>query len=59
MRDIIQSLSAGLILVVLIYLTRYFFQGNAYLTLFMGVFLTIAVYGVFFRQYYSLLLKKR
>jgi putative peptidoglycan lipid II flippase len=59
MRDIIQSLSAGLILVVLIYLTRYFFQGNAYLTLFMGAFLTLAVYGVFFRQYYSLLLKKR
>jgi putative peptidoglycan lipid II flippase len=59
MRDIIQSLSAGLILVVLIYLTRYFFQDNAYLTLFMGAFLTLVVYGVFFRQYYSLLLKKR
>ena len=59
MRDIIKSLLAGVILALLIYLNRYFFQGNPYLSLVISAFLAVAVYGVFFRHYYSLLLRKR
>jgi len=59
MRDIIRSLLAGIVLVILIYSTRHFFNLNLYLTLFISAALTLIVYGLFFRQYYSLLLKKR
>jgi len=59
MRDVIRSLLAGIVLVILIYSTRHFFNLNLYLTLFISAALTLIVYGLFFRQYYSLLLKKR
>ena len=59
MRDIIKSLLAGVVLALLIYSTRYFVQGNPYLSLLISAFLALAVYGLFFRHYYSLLLKKR
>jgi putative peptidoglycan lipid II flippase len=58
-QDIIKSLGAGIILLVLIYITRYFFPGRVYLPLFIAAFLTVAIYGLFFRSYYSLLLKNR
>jgi putative peptidoglycan lipid II flippase len=59
MRDIIRSLLAGIVLVILIYSTRHFLSFNLYLTLIISAVLTLVVYGLFFRQYYSLLLKKR
>lgn len=59
MRDIIRSLIAGIILLILIYSTRHFFSLNLYLTLITSTALTLIVYGLFFRQYYFLLLKKR
>lgn len=59
MRDIIKSLIAGIVLVILIYSTRHFFGLNLYLTLITSATLTLIVYGLFFRQYYFLLLKKR
>jgi len=59
MRDIIRSLIAGIILVILIYSMRHFFSLNLYLTLITSTALTLIVYGLFFRQYYFLLLKKR
>ncbi len=58
-QDIIKSLGAGIVLLVLIYITRYFSPGRVYLPLFIAAFLTVAIYGLFFRSYYSLLLKKR
>jgi putative peptidoglycan lipid II flippase len=58
-RDIIKSLGAGIILLVLIYITRYLYPGKVYLPLFIAAVLTLVIYGAFFHQYYSLLLKKR
>jgi putative peptidoglycan lipid II flippase len=58
-RDIIKSLAAGIVLLVLIYITRYFYPGKVYLPLFIAAILTLAIYGAFFHQYYSLLLRKR
>lgn len=59
MHDIIKSLLAGVILVLLIYFTKKLCQNNLYLTLLISLFFTVAVYGLFFRQYYIMLLKKR
>ncbi len=59
MRDIIQSLLAGIVLSILIYLVRRFFQVNLYVTLLISAFLTLAIYGLFFRHYYALLLKRK
>ena len=58
-RDIIKSLAAGIVLLVLIYITRYFYPGKVYLPLFIAAILTLAIYGAFFHQYYLLLLRKR
>jgi putative peptidoglycan lipid II flippase len=58
MRDIIKSLLAGVLLALLIYLARHFVQGNPYISLLTSTFLAIVVYGLFFRHYYPLLLKK-
>jgi putative peptidoglycan lipid II flippase len=58
-RDIIKSLLAGIILVLLIYLTKYLCRGSLYLPLFVSTFLAIAIYGIFFRGYYSMFLKKK
>lgn len=58
-RDIIKALGAGIILLVLIYITRHIYPGKVYLPLFTAVLLTLIIYGVFFRRYYLLLLKKR
>jgi putative peptidoglycan lipid II flippase len=57
--DIIKSLGAGIILLVLIYITRYLYPGRIYLPLFIAAVLTLVIYGAFFHQYYLLLLKKR
>ncbi len=59
MRDIIKSLLAGAMLVLLIYLTRYCFQGSPYVSLVISGFLAVAVYGVFFRDYYSMFFRKQ
>jgi peptidoglycan biosynthesis protein MviN/MurJ (putative lipid II flippase) len=58
-RDIIKSLGAGIVLLVLIYITRYLCPGKVYLPLLIAAVLTLAIYGAFFHQYYSLLLRKR
>jgi putative peptidoglycan lipid II flippase len=58
-QDLIKSLGAGIILLVLIYITRYFSPGRVYLPLFIAALLTVTIYGLFFRSYYSLLFKKR
>lgn len=58
-RNIIKSLGAGIVLLVLIYITRYLYPGKVYLPLFIAAVLTLIIYGAFFRQYYSLLLRKR
>jgi putative peptidoglycan lipid II flippase len=58
-RDIIKSLGAGIVLLVLIYITRYFYPGKVYLPLSISATLTVVVYGLFFHRSYSLLLRKR
>jgi putative peptidoglycan lipid II flippase len=58
-RDIIKSLGAGIVLLVLIYITRYLCPGKVYLPMLIAAVLTLAIYGAFFHQYYSLLLRKR
>jgi putative peptidoglycan lipid II flippase len=58
-RDIIKSLGAGVVLLVLIYITRYLYPGTVYFPMLIAAVLTFAIYGAFFHQYYSLLLRKR
>jgi putative peptidoglycan lipid II flippase len=58
-RDIIKSLGAGIVLLVLIYITRYLYPGKVYIPLSIAAVLTLAIYGAFFHQYYSLLFRKR
>jgi len=58
-RDIIKSLLAGILLSILIYFVRRFFQGNLYTVLLISAFLTLAIYGLFFHHYYALLLKRK
>lgn len=56
-RDIIKTLLAGIILTLTIMLARYIFA-NIYIILISSVFLTAAVYGLFFKDYYRAILKK-
>lgn len=55
--DIIKALLAGIILTLTIMLARSIFI-NIYVILLSGVFLTAAVYGLFFKDYYRTILKK-
>ena len=58
-RDISKAFAAGIILIGLIYLTRHLFPGKTYLTLLIAAALTVAVYGIFFRSYYLVLLRRK
>ncbi len=58
-RDIIKSLGAGIVLLVLIYITRYLCPDRVYLPLFIAAIIALVIYGLLFRQYYSFLMKKR
>ena len=57
-RDIIKSLLAGIVLTLLIVLTRRLLPGGLLIPLFISAFLTIAVYGIVFKSYYRRLLRR-
>jgi len=59
MRDIIKSLSAGLILLGLLFLLKYIMAGRVYVSLTISILLTVIVYGVAFKNYYLLYLKRK
>lgn len=58
-RDIIKSLSAGILLVVLIVLARRFLPGGIIMALAVSAALTIAIYGLAFKSYYLKILRRR
>jgi len=58
-RDVIKSLLAGILLTLLIVLTRRLLPGGLLVPLFISVLLTIAVYGIVFKNYYRRLLRRR
>ncbi len=58
-RDIIKSLLAGILLTLLIVLTRRLLPGSLLFPLIISALLTIAVYGIVFKNYYRRLLRRR
>jgi len=58
-RDIIKSLIAGIILLALLFTAKKLFLWNIYLTLATGLMLTAIVYGIAFKNYYLLYLKRK
>lgn len=58
-RDITKSLAAGIILVLLIVLCRRIMPGRIIVHLAVSCFLTIAVYGIFFKSYYLKILRRK
>ncbi|MHB8110189.1 MAG: murein biosynthesis integral membrane protein MurJ [Syntrophorhabdaceae bacterium] len=58
-RDITKSLAAGIILVLLIVLSRQVLPDGHYALLILSCFLTIAVYGIFFKSYYLKMLRRK
>jgi peptidoglycan biosynthesis protein MviN/MurJ (putative lipid II flippase) len=59
LRDIIKSLLAGFVLLILLFMCKYFMDGKVYVSLLTGILLTITVYGVVFKNYYLLYLKQK
>jgi putative peptidoglycan lipid II flippase len=58
-RDVIKSLSAGILLVVLIVLLRRLLPGGAVMGLTVGAVLTVVIYGLAFKNYYLKILRRR
>ena len=58
-RDIIKSLSAGILLVLLIVLLRRLLPGGVVMGLTVGAVLTVVIYGLVFKNYYLKLLRRR
>jgi putative peptidoglycan lipid II flippase len=58
MRDIIKSISAGIVLLILLYGLRSVPEVNIYLSLSISIMIIIIVYGVTFKNYYLSYLKK-
>ncbi len=58
-KKIVKSLVAGVILFPLILAAKFLVHGKAYPSLFCGLALTVVVYGIFFRSYYSEQLLRR
>ena len=58
-RDIIKSLGAGIVLLVLIYITRYLYPGKVYLPLFIAAVLTLAIYGAVFSPILFTIIEKK
>jgi len=58
-RDILKSLSAGIILVLLLYALRSIAEFKIYITLLISIIITVIVYGVAFKTYYFSYLKKK
>lgn len=59
MRDIIKSLSAGILLVVLIVLARRMLPGGTIMVLSVSGALTVIIYGLAFKNYYLKILRRR
>ena len=59
MRDIIKSLSAGILLVLLIVLQRRLLPGSIIMTLAVSAALTIVIYGLAFKNSYLKILRRR
>lgn len=59
LRDIIKSLLAGFVLLILLYISRYIAGSKIYVSLLLGILLTVIVYGVAFKNYYLLYLKRK
>ncbi len=58
-RDTIKSLSAGILLVLLIVLSRRLLPGGIVLVLTVSIALTIVIYGLVFKNYYLKILRRR
>ena len=58
-RDVIKSLLAGILLVVLIVLLRRVLPGGSAVGLTVGAVLTVVIYGVAFKNYYMKILRRR
>jgi hypothetical protein len=58
-REIIKALLSGILLVLLISAVNHLWSGKAYLTLSLDFILTILVYSLFFKSYYSSFLRRK
>jgi putative peptidoglycan lipid II flippase len=58
-RQITKSLMAGIILLLLIFAAKYFWNDRAYLTLSLSIAFTIVIYYIFFRDYYLMLIRRK
>ncbi len=58
-REIIKSLLAGIILLILIFIIKYIWSAKAYLVLSLSIVLTAAIYYLFFKSYYRMLLRRK
>ncbi|MBP1747838.1 MAG: murein biosynthesis integral rane protein MurJ [Deltaproteobacteria bacterium] len=59
MKDIIKSLLAGILLVILIVLVRRLFPGGIIMALSVSAGLTVIIYGLAFKNYYLKILRRR
>ncbi|HBE44327.1 MAG TPA: murein biosynthesis integral membrane protein MurJ [Deltaproteobacteria bacterium] len=57
-RDIIKSIIAGIILLGILFLLRLYAGSNLYIICFLSLFFTLAIYGIFFKDYYLTYLKR-
>lgn len=58
-RDVTKSILAGIILLILISITRYALTSMPYVVLSLGICFTLIIYGLFFKDYYLAFLKRR
>ena len=58
-RDIIKSLAAGIVLLILLAAVKKALAGSVYLSLIAGILLTATVYGIVFKDYYLLYMKRK
>jgi putative peptidoglycan lipid II flippase len=57
--EVIRSLFAGIILLLSIFIVRYAFPYGPYIMVSIGLVLTLIIYGLFFKNYYLSLIRKR
>jgi putative peptidoglycan lipid II flippase len=58
-RQITKSLMSGIILLIMIFAVRYIWRDRVYLTFTVSVVLTIAIYYIFFKDYYLMLIRRK
>ena len=57
--EVIRSLFAGIIILLSIFIVRYVFPYRPYIMVSIGLVLTLIIYGLFFKNYYLSLIRKR